>query len=183
MKNSMNPIIEKMRRNLRREESREALAAVAIILNFKGGEASILLVKRSTSVSDPWSGDMAFPGGKKHSSDKALRDTVFRETMEETGIDLNNCIFLGMMSDFESNIKKRMLVQPFVFLCETQPDVVLNEELCSFFWIPIKELEEGRCWANVRGSEVQGFKVRGEVIWGLTYRMIENLIKIIRESD
>lgn len=183
MENSMNPILEKMRRTLGQNESSEAVAAVAIILSTKGEEVSLLLVKRANSPSDPWSGDMAFPGGKKHRSDERLRDTVLRETMEETGIDLKKCFFLGTMSEIESNVRKRMLVQPFIFLCESQPDVTLNEELCSFFWVPIKELEGGRCRTNVRGLEVQGFKVRGEVIWGLTYRMIENLIEIIRESS
>ncbi|MBS7619679.1 CoA pyrophosphatase [Candidatus Bathyarchaeota archaeon] len=179
----MASILEKMRRILGQGESPEAVAAVAIILHSNGEEFSLLLVKRATSVSDPWSGDMALPGGKKHSSDERLKDTVLRETREETGIDLKKCFFLGTMRDVESNIKKRMLVQPFVFLCESQPEVVLNEELCSFFWIPINDLEKSRCQAKIRELEVPALKVRGEVIWGLTYRMIENLLGIIKELD
>lgn len=174
-------ILEKMKKNLRHDESPSALAAVAIILYPRGEDFLILFVKRAIKASDPWSGDMAFPGGKKHVSDERLMDTVFRETMEETGIDLRGSHFLGMLNEMDSNVRKGMLVQPFIFLSESLPEVVLNDELCAYFWIPISELEKSRCRANIRGLEVPGFKIGGDVVWGLTYRMVENLITIINE--
>lgn len=177
----MIPLLEKMRSLLRQDESSEAVAATAIIMNPRGDDFFLLLVKRAINPSDPWSGDIAFPGGKKHTYDKDLRETVMRETMEETGIDLKNSLLIGMMDAMHSNLKKGMLVQPFVFLSESSPDVKLSEELCSFFWVPISELEESRSLAKIRGLEAPAFKVRGEAIWGLTYRMIDNLIKIINE--
>ncbi|MDY6865753.1 MAG: NUDIX domain-containing protein, partial [Halobacteriota archaeon] len=63
-------------------------AAVALILKECEEDISIIFIKRSEDERDPWSGHMAFPGGRKDEEDESIIDTVMRETFEETGIDL-----------------------------------------------------------------------------------------------
>ena len=53
-------------------------------------DLEMLFVKRSVYPGDPWSGQVAFPGGKAE-PDETFTETAIRETQEEIGIDLNEC--------------------------------------------------------------------------------------------
>ena len=64
-------------------------AAVALVL-LEGPEGlEILLIRRAERVDDPWSGQIAFPGGRYDVGDRDLETTAIRETREETGVDLS----------------------------------------------------------------------------------------------
>ena len=67
-------------------------AAVCMILKSDASknQIAVLLVQRKISESDPWSGHMAFPGGKYEEEDGNLLNTATREVMEECGIVLEN---------------------------------------------------------------------------------------------
>lgn len=52
------------------------------------GDPEILFIRRTTRKGDRWSGHVAFPGGKRESSDADDRSTSIRETEEEIGLDL-----------------------------------------------------------------------------------------------
>jgi 8-oxo-dGTP pyrophosphatase MutT (NUDIX family) len=74
-----------------------ANAAVSLLLKPRRGDFDLLLVKRVENPSDTWSGHMALPGGKRDPRDGSLKDTVMRETLEETGVALDPCGFLGVL--------------------------------------------------------------------------------------
>jgi 8-oxo-dGTP diphosphatase len=98
-------------------------------------------VKRVENPSDTWSGQMALPGGKREPKDKDLKDTVMRETMEETGIKLDDCRFLGVLTAIISESKPGIKILPFIVLLEDEPKLKLNkEELESFIWVPFEEI-------------------------------------------
>lgn len=89
------PRLELLRRALRargamrlerRPEHREA--AVALLLRPRE-QLEILLIKRAERDTDPWSGHMALPGGRREPGDADLVTTAFRETEEETGVPLD----------------------------------------------------------------------------------------------
>ncbi|MGE5727301.1 MAG: NUDIX hydrolase, partial [Gemmatimonas sp.] len=64
-------------------------AAVAAIFRIAEGDAlELLMIERARYAGDPWSGHIAFPGGRRELRDATLLDTALRETREETGIDL-----------------------------------------------------------------------------------------------
>src|SRR5215471_21768996 len=67
----------------------ERFAAVAAILRDREGEAEVLLIRRAQKTGDPWSGHMAFPGGRQDPSDLDLLHTAVRETQEEVGLELS----------------------------------------------------------------------------------------------
>jgi 8-oxo-dGTP pyrophosphatase MutT (NUDIX family) len=67
-------------------------ASVALLLRRRGdeqGELELLYILRPQSPRDPWSGQVAFPGGKQEPGDGGsdLR-TALREVKEELGLDL-----------------------------------------------------------------------------------------------
>jgi len=61
-----------------------ARAAVAMIIT-ECASPSVLLLRRAKNKNDPWSGQWAFPGGKREEGDVDLLDTSIRETQEECG--------------------------------------------------------------------------------------------------
>eukprot|EP01104_Vermistella_antarctica_P008664 TRINITY_DN2186_c0_g1_i1.p1 TRINITY_DN2186_c0_g1~~TRINITY_DN2186_c0_g1_i1.p1 ORF type:complete len:193 (+),score=9.40 TRINITY_DN2186_c0_g1_i1:145-723(+) len=73
----------------------DIFAAVALLhYTPLGGEAAfgasdeVLVLKRTVIESDPWSGHLAFPGGKREPNDETLLHTVVREVQEETSVML-----------------------------------------------------------------------------------------------
>src|SRR5207245_7755352 len=89
------------------------MASVAITL----AEPSLktLMIKRAEREGDPWSGQVAFPGGRRERQDRTLLDTAARETKEEVGIDLQrSAVYLGHLGAFRTHTGT-MLVMPCAF--------------------------------------------------------------------
>ncbi len=157
----------------------ESHAAVAILVRERNDDLEFFLVKRAEVEGDPWSGDMAFPGGKRCQNDEDLSETAMRETLEETAIDLREKSMLGYMKPIYSSVRTSMKVQPIVYIYDEEPDVSLNYELTRYLWAPMNELVRSRAKEDVKGWNSDVYKYDGEVVWGLTFRMLEKLIEII----
>ncbi|MFB0501125.1 MAG: CoA pyrophosphatase, partial [Candidatus Bathyarchaeia archaeon] len=111
-------------------EGQDADAAVVLLLKRVDQDLKVLFVKRAENPADPWSGQMAFPGGKRDEKDQNLKQTLVRETLEETNINLlDRCRFLGVMETLRSKRRPEMKILPFVVLLEHEPSIKLNEEL------------------------------------------------------
>jgi 8-oxo-dGTP diphosphatase len=156
----------------------DADAAVALILKPTNESFDVLLIKRAKNFGDPWSGQIALPGGKRELGDDDLRHTVTRETLEETNINLeNHCRFLGTISIQHSTPRPEMRILPFVVLIGRKPKIKLNKkELEAYVWISLKKLATHRGTARLSHGDVSAYIIDGYVIWGLTYRIIEELL-------
>src|SRR6185369_3871770 len=60
-------------------------AAVAMILRQGPGGLEMLFIERAEHENDPWSGNLAFPGGKVEPGEEP-RQAAERETLEEIGL-------------------------------------------------------------------------------------------------
>jgi len=165
-------------------EEQGANAAVAVLLKQEKGDFSVFFVKRVENPVDPWSGQMAFPGGKRDPKDVNLKQTVVRETLEETGINLlDRCQFLGVLTALRSRPRPDLRILPFVVLTDYEPIVRLNQkELKDFLWVQLKELIQSKTFVKFDFGEVPAYSVRNEVIWGLTYNILENLFTVLKLS-
>ena len=158
-----------------------ARAAVAVVLRDGPGRIEILFIRRAEHPSDPWSGQMAFPGGRAEPGDVDLRATALRETREETGIDLETAAeHLGALDEVRATARMRPLdlaISPFVFRLEREVAPVLSDEVRSVHWLPLDDLlgptRRSTLDYNHQGDTLQFPCLRVEelVIWGLTYRM------------
>lgn len=162
------------------ENINEPVSAVAIIINTNRGTASILLIRRRDRQGDPWSGQIAFPGGHKSNEDQTLLQTAIRETSEEVGINLRDHELLGALPVIYSRTR-RMPVLPFVFGLRVDSQVRLNDEVAESFWVPLQDLAS--VGSSTSEVEVEQGKLRVEcyvydehVIWGLTFRIINVLL-------
>jgi 8-oxo-dGTP pyrophosphatase MutT (NUDIX family) len=158
----------------------EADAAVAVLLQLATAEVQVLLVERKIRRSDPWSGQMAFPGGKRDPDDHDIVHTVVRETREETRIDLaHDGRFLGALETMQSTVRPELQVTPFVALLEKPSPIVLNEELEGYLWVSLQEVRNSETVAKLPAGAVPAYLVEGHVVWGLTYRILQSLFRIL----
>ncbi|MFC1803489.1 NUDIX hydrolase [Thermoproteota archaeon] len=176
-----NSLISKLKKRLEQDPSKYAGAAVAILVSPKTDDLEFFLVKRAEVDDDPWSGDMAFPGGKKSQEDTTLIDTVIREVQEETDIDLFNKKILGFMKPVYSSVRTNLAVQPIVYMFDEYPKVQLNYELTKFIWAPLSKLQGSKIQALVKGLERAVYMFEGETIWGLTFQMLEKIFALLED--
>ena len=174
--------IEKLSKALRPlSDEQGANAAVALLLKLRNADLNVLFVRRVENLADPWSGQVALPGGKRDAADLSLKQTVIMETLEETNIDLSGgCRFLGVLTALRSKPRPGLMILPFVVLLEREPSIRLSErELEGFVWIPLREVIRGKGSVEFDFSEVPAYTVGRTVIWGLTYRVLEDFIRTV----
>lgn len=174
-------VIEKLSKALRPlSDEQGANTAVSLILKLENADFSALFVKRVENLADPWSGQIALPGGKRDVHDLSLKQTIMRETLEETNIDLSHdCRFLGVSTALRSRPRPGLLILPFVILFEHKPSIRLNEsELEGFIWIPLNKIIRGKGSVEFDFGEAPAYIVGRTIIWGLTFRVLEDFINI-----
>jgi 8-oxo-dGTP pyrophosphatase MutT (NUDIX family) len=173
------------------EASGTPRAAVVLILRETPAGLELLLIKRAERQDDPWSGHVALPGGREEPSDASLEATALRETKEETGIDLErDGEMLGPLETLRPQARPlAVLVQPFVAALRKEVAMVLSDEVAEAFWAPVSAFmgPETSVESEVRvdGTDIRVSSYRhGQyVIWGLTERMIRQLLQIAAPAN
>ena len=169
----------------RMAEAVETQAAVAVVLREAPAGIEILFIRRAEHPQDPWSGQMAFPGGRREEGDRDLLETAVRETLEETGVDLHRkAEHLGALDEVRAMARMRpvnLAIMPFVFRLRGEPRPELSPEVRSLHWLRLEDLL-GPSRRSTFDYEHQGetlqfpcLRVEELVIWGLTYRMFMSL--------
>lgn len=138
---------------------------VRSFLQRHAGALELLFIQRAKRPGDPWSGHIAFPGGRREDADEGDLGTAVRETKEELGLDLsdsNQFRLLGRLDDEAIPVSKRGrqggVLSPFVFLQkppDPEVDVSYEEdaeapgmsldasEVAACLWVPVKYLLAG----------------------------------------
>jgi 8-oxo-dGTP diphosphatase len=155
-------------------------AAVSLLLKPGREDFDVLLVKRVENPSDTWSGQMALPGGKREPDDVSLKATAVRETLEETGVSLVNCGFLGVLDAVRSEPRPDFKILPFVFLLDDEPRLKLNRaELETFVWVPYEKVVQSRGAVQFSFGEVPAYIFAEGVVWGTTYNILTEFIQAV----
>ena len=84
-----NPVLQIKRQATPKIVPGQREAAVALVLQPQVSGLRALFILRAKKEGDPWSGQMALPGGHREAIDADLVETARRETQEEIGLDLN----------------------------------------------------------------------------------------------
>jgi 8-oxo-dGTP pyrophosphatase MutT (NUDIX family) len=187
------PDIERLARSLEQTPGRPVepephmrLAAIALILRLAAlNEPELLMIKRAEVERDPWSGHVACPGGRMEPGDRDLAHTAFRETLEETGIDLARVgRILGTLDDLSPRtpVLPPIVIRPYVVAVASRVEIVQSAEVAAAFWVPLSALRASASWGmgtvQVRGvpREVSTFTHGGYVVWGLTERVLREML-------
>lgn len=171
-------------------------AAVALILrktSESNSPVEILLIGRALNRHDPWSGHMAFPGGRVEPTDQSFLHTAYREVQEEVGINLEvDGEYFGKLDDLQASARGRVLpmaITPYVFRLIRPVLASLSDEVAEVIWIPLEDLLNPGAASTVP-YEMEGKRfdlpcvnIKGHIIWGLTYQMLMSFFAILNRGD
>jgi 8-oxo-dGTP pyrophosphatase MutT (NUDIX family) len=162
-------------------------AAVALTLHQSpGASPEILFIERTVREGDPWSGQMAFPGGRRSPEDPDLCATAVRETFEEVDLSLGTPI--GQLDDTHggrADPGNRLIVSSFVFEIRERTELRLNHEVQDAVWVPVPHLLEARSAVeyefehNGLGGIFPGVRYKRYTVWGLTYRILGHFLEVL----
>jgi 8-oxo-dGTP pyrophosphatase MutT (NUDIX family) len=163
-------------------------SAVAMILQLHDDELHILMIKRAEREGDPWSGHMAFPGGRMDPEDINGYAVAVRETEEEVGLSLGlGDLCIGRLSEINARPQRGafgMAVSPFVFRLDREVSFTPNHEVAEVVWVPVAFLldtdNRQRMNWQFKGAEIPMpcYFYEGRRIWGLSLMMLDELMDL-----
>ena len=168
-----------------RELAERRRAAVALVLAPSADGGSLLFIERAERPGDPWSGQMAFPGGRVDPGDATTRAAAERETLEEVGLGLARAELLGRLSDRHAGIRlvAPLVLSAFVYRIDAPVPLTANHEVRETLWVPLRHLvDPGRRVQHRFGLRrfpaiLVGVPDR-HVVWGLTYKLLSELLAV-----
>jgi 8-oxo-dGTP pyrophosphatase MutT (NUDIX family) len=165
-------------------------AAVALILReTHDDDLELLFIKRAARDDDPWSGQIAFPGGRHDAGDASLEDTAVRETREEVGLELHrDGSIIGVLDELRPRIPvlPPVIVRPHVAVVSSDAMLGPSVEVAEYFWAPLDAILDP---AATRDTEIVVRQMRtvrpaihfgGHMIWGMTEHILRRFEEIIR---
>ena len=168
-------------------------AAVAMILHGSEESHELLMFQRAVYEGDPWSAQMAFPGGRVENSDSSLLDTAIRECQEEFGVDLaSKAERIGELSERQAGSWRenpmKMVVKPFVFKASASLNFLPNREVQQIVSIPLSyfcDLTNRQIFSvsfNDREYRLPCYLYKGFRIWGLSLGFIDELLQLTKSK-
>jgi 8-oxo-dGTP pyrophosphatase MutT (NUDIX family) len=149
------------------------------------------MIKRAEREGDPWSGHMAFPGGRMDKADAHGYAVAVRETEEEIGLALgprDRCI--GRLSDINARPLRGafgMVVSPFVFRLDREIEFTPNYEVAEVVWVPLEFLldtdnRDEMLWEG-RNMRLPCYFYEQRCIWGLSLMMLDELMDLVEGQN
>jgi 8-oxo-dGTP pyrophosphatase MutT (NUDIX family) len=154
-------------------------AAVLVPLYEQDGELHAVFTKRRDDLRRH-AGEISFPGGRQDAPDEDLRFTALREAEEEIGLPTSDVELVGALpptGTFVTDYK----IHPFVGVIapgtvwELQPsevEVVLEFSLADL----VRGHEMKRLIRKGVPIKTPTYTVDGNLIWGATGRIVQNLL-------
>ena len=176
----------RQRERVVRPEARRA--AVAVVVS-REDDPALVFIRRKVRQSDPWSGQMAFPGGFQAGSGESLATTAAREAFEETGLDLAaHGRLLGVMDDFSPRTPflPPIVVTPHVFAVGAREPLAPGDEADEALWIPARDIFDPANRTTfaiaLPGGEraFPAIEVGSHLVWGLTERILLHVAEFAR---
>ncbi len=166
-------------------DSAEVTAAVAAVL--VPAPDALLIIRRAERSGDPWSGQMALPGGRRDRGDADPRDTAIRESREEVGVVLTAAHYLATLPDIapKTPMLPPVVVRPYLFILPERPILTPNDEVAEARWVRLDALKDPAIYRpyslELRGEmrTFPAYHLGESVIWGMTERILSSLLPLL----
>ncbi len=160
-------------------------AAVLVPLVVENGEHRVLFTKRSQNVVHH-KGQMSFPGGSRDDGDTSMEETALRETFEEIGVPASDIEILGRL-DYALTVTSNFVIHPFVGIVPFPYDFIISvAEVESIVNVPLGVFHPANRKSRREVVQIEGrpyaglaYEYEGDIIWGATASIMENLMDII----
>lgn len=130
---------------------------------------------------------MAFPGGRAAPVDASGRHTAERESWEEVGLDLAaEAEVLGPLDELVAPVRRSvrppLVIETWVYRLARDPPLKPNHEVARVYWFSLERLRSGEgrgtLMYDYEGStlELPCVRLDGTLIWGLTLRLVDDLL-------
>ncbi|HWG09021.1 MAG TPA: CoA pyrophosphatase [Solirubrobacteraceae bacterium] len=164
-------------------EQTQAAVLVPLFLPSQTEPPSVVLTRRRSDLRRH-AGEISFPGGRRDAADADLRETALREAEEEIGLARELVSPLGELQPI-STFATNYLIHPFVGLIPPgQSWRASPREVDAVLELPLHDVRESRTRTEIerRGFtfEVDAYILDGHLIWGATFRIIEELLGRLR---
>jgi len=166
-------------------------AAVAMILADGEAGLDVCFIRRAERPGDPWSGQVAFPGGRAGIHDRDAHAVAERETREEIGLELGSHHRVGPLP-IRPDVRGGLTLSPFVYhvddFIRAQARARQPHEVASVFWVPLEHLFDSAAATELEypaGSGASwwpGIRYGEHVIWGLTLRVLHSFAEIVEHE-
>ena len=162
-------------------------AAVLVALFEDAGETHVVLTKRPETMPSH-QGEIAFPGGKRETSDASLVAAALREAYEEIGLE-PEAVEVVIELDTIATVASAFTISPFVGVLAEPPVLKPHpREVVDAFAVPVSELlhpdayreELWDLWGAYRPMAF--FELPGETVWGATARILSRLLIVITDA-
>ena len=161
--------------------------AGVLIAITEQSDPCVILTKRASKLSSH-GGEIAFPGGKRDSTDRDIVFTALREAHEEVDLHPQQVNIIGQMDEAVSLHKLK--VTPCVGLIPASVKLTANlGELDSVFKVPLAFFLD----ANNRCDHLAKYQSKaryapcylynGHLIWGLTSYMLMEFLNVALEAN
>lgn len=167
-----------------------ARAAVAAVFRPGAEGVELLFIERARKDTDPWSGQMAFPGGRCEPDDADDAATAARETLEEVGLDLGPAERIGRFHDVDGGraTNRPITVGGVAYWLEgPRPQLTPNYEVADVVWTPLADIADPSRHIDYEYPARPGMTWPGvvvgrphQVVWGLTLRLLGDLFGRLR---
>jgi 8-oxo-dGTP pyrophosphatase MutT (NUDIX family) len=165
----------------------KAINSAVLILLYPDHDGEILTVLIQRPVYDGvHSGQISFPGGKFEPGDADLIQTSLRESKEEVGINPDNVRVMGNLTELYIPPSK-MKVLPVLGYQLSVPRFTLDPgEVDKIITLSLRELlnpgnlQKQRVTVGTWSEIVPCFNIRGNIIWGATAMILNELKTIIQ---
>ena len=166
--------------------------AVALVLAYGHHELEACFIRRTEQMGDPWSGQVALPGGRAGATDASASAVAERETYEEIGLKLKPVQRIGALPIHA--IRANMTLSPFIYYVRPlqngePPQQVATardlKEVASVFWVPLSHMFTSKNTTTLDYPQsgipttFPGIQFEDHIIWGLTLSVLKTFAQLV----